>query len=249
MKPNYPLVHSAPRCAQELANMPLEMQVKVLAELRSLSTGGLLGKKKFSVLSAEERAGYLEEALQDYDKATAYTVHGVAVPVRTADDEKNQEGWNAFASHIEQALGDLAREDCRQISTQHLDGGVLVIGFKPPREQPDPFASASRVVAAPISQLVGGPGEVGQALTRLMHELSAMNAHGHSAATKEVEEAIGKFFQDKPVPYLQEAIVRVEGVAQSMEKDAVPKAVSMWTLPFLQKILSVLKNRVTLQLC
>lgn len=250
MKPNYPLVRSAPRCAQELAAIPLEVQVKVLAELRSLSTGGLISVKKFSTLPEADRASYLEGALRDYDKATAYTVRGVAMPVRTADDEKNQEAWNTFASKVEDAVIDLTREDCKQVSTQYLEGGVLIIGFKPPREQLDPFASASRMIAVPISQVGGGSGEIGQALSRLLTELAMMGSQGHGTGTKEVDEAIDRFIHSKPIPYLQEAIKRVEGLTESMEKSPdVPKAIAEHMLPYLRKVLSVLKGRVTLQLC
>lgn len=252
MKRNYPLVRSAPRGADELASIPLSMQLKILAELRSLADGGLLTAKKFSELNNEARCAYLAEALQDYDKATAYTVRGIAMPVRTADDAKNQEAWDSFASRVEEAVIDLTREDCKQISTNYLEGGMLVIGHRPPREQLDPFALGPRVIAVPISrfQTPGGPSEVGDTLSKLMSEIAVLSTRGCNASAKEVQELIEKTFQNKPAPYLQEAILKIEGVASDMEKNPeVPRTVAAHMLPYLRMIASMLKSRISLQLC
>lgn len=252
MKRNYPFVQSAPRRAVQLMDLDAPVQVKILNELRSLSDGGLITPKRFLGLNREERARYLEDALTDYDKATAYTVRGIAMPVRTADDGKNQEAWEAFAHRVEDAVGDLTRDDCKQVSTNYLDGGVLIIGHRPPKEHSDPFALGPRVIAIPLSQLQapGADGEVGSALTKLMSEIAVLSTRGCTAGAKEVQELIEKAFQNKPATYLQEAITRIEGVASDMEKNPdVPKSVAAHMLPYLRMIASVLKGRISMQLC
>lgn len=250
MKRNYPFVRSAPRGADELAGLDVEVQLKILNELRSLSAGGLITPKKFSGLNSEARAGYLEDALLDYDKATAYSVRGIASPVRTADDAKNQEAWDAFALRVEDAVTDLTREDCKQVSTNYLDGGVLIVGYRPPRERHDPFVSGPRVIAVPLSHVPSGQGEVAETLTRLMSELAVLGTRGLQAGSREVQETIEKFFQGKSTNYLQEAVQRIEVVAESMRTNAdVPKSVSSHMLPLLRKIVDVLKGRIGMQLC
>jgi hypothetical protein len=250
MKRNYPFVRSAPRGAEELESLDVAVQLKILNELRALSAGGLITQKRFSGLTGPERAAYLEEALSDFDKATAYSVRGVASPVRTADDQQNQTAWDQFALRVEDAVTDLTREDCKQVTTHYLDGGVLIVGYKPPRERHDPFALGPRVIAIPLSHVPGGQGEVSETLTRLMSELAVLGTRGLQAGSREVQETIERFFQGKPAAYLQEAVQRIEIVAEAMRTNAdVPKSVSSHMLPLLQKIVDVLKGRIGMQLC
>jgi hypothetical protein len=247
MNTKYPYVSNTPRNINAIGDMSIEEQVKLLKELRTLCTKGLGTERSFRVKSDQERAEMLLRYLVDLDRATAYRVHGIATPIRSTNALKNRKAWYDFAVELENALSDFNQDEYRQVSTQYLDGGVLIIGFKPPVESADPFVSVPHVHVVPTMAILKGPGEVHEVLARLLAKLADM---GPRADRKQMEELICSAFMGKPVDFLQLAIDKTKVAAEDMEKNPnVPKPVLLHVMPLLQCIVATLQERVALQLC